>query len=76
MSDFVDRFREWLAEGIEAGFCGPIVCAAHDGIPTTSAEDEAIWESEEDICLPVMRAYDSVATRKAVEANHGPTSWR
>lgn len=70
------RFQEWLSTGIAAGFCGPIVCATHDSIPTTAGEDELIWDHGEDICIPCIRPYASILERKEVEANHGPTQWR
>lgn len=68
-------FEVWLAYGQQNNFIGPIVCALHDGIPTTSAEDEALFDDWEP-CLPIMRVYRDIPEAKAVEANHSPSQWR
>lgn len=47
-------FDEWLAEGIEAGFCTRPVCDTHDGVPWTDEEAEQ-WEEGWDPCAPVVR---------------------
>lgn len=68
-------FDEWIRFGFEQGFCSPPVCATHDGIPTSRVEDE---ETEEGIdgCWHVVRLYDDVAHRKAVEANSFAVTYR
>jgi len=70
-----DVFNQWMAQGIREGFCGPPVCALHDGAPTTAEEDEALWEGEEP-CYHVVRMYRDEATKAAVEDNHAPSTWR
>lgn len=67
-------FDEWLKAGLNAGWCGPSVCITHDGLPTTSTEDEAFDDG--DPCVHIIRLYDNTATKKAVEANHSPSRWR
>ncbi|MGA0710164.1 MAG: hypothetical protein ACO3O7_05700 [Ilumatobacteraceae bacterium] len=75
MTHDLDDFALWIEYGITSGYCGPIVCFDHDGIPTTSAEDEVIEEYGE-ICIPIVRVYADRATAKGVEANHAPSMWR
>ena len=67
-------YHEWLEAGLNAGWCGPAVCITHDGLPTTSTEDEAF--DMEDPCVHIIRLYEDIATKKAVEANHSPSVWR
>lgn len=62
---------DWLHYGIANGWCGPPVCANHDGIPTTASEDD-----DEDVCLHVLRLYANDEQRRAVEENHSPSVWR
>lgn len=66
---------EWLRYGFSAGFCGPPLCATHDGIGTTQREDA---ESDDggDPCIPVLRLYGSRDTKAEVETNHAPSVWR
>jgi hypothetical protein len=68
-------FESWLQQGYEAGFCGPPVCASHDGIPTTGDED-ADYEDGGDPCQHVIRLYEDADVKAAVEANHSPSRWR
>lgn len=69
------KFNEWLRLGMELGYVGPPVCYTHDGLPTTREEDDS-WEDGEDPCIHVIRAYDSLDTKLAVEENHSPSVWR
>lgn len=46
--------EEWLAYGIEHGFCSEVVCSTHDGIPYTP-EEESEWEAGSDPCAFVVR---------------------
>ena len=71
----IEDFEVWLEYGIISGFCGPIVCADHDGIPMTIVEEET-YERDGEQCLPIVRIYQSLAVAKGVIANHPPTSWR
>lgn len=68
-------FDSWLRFGMEQGWCGPTVCSTHDGIPTTREQDEA-WESGDDLCVFVVRMYESPEEKKSVEENHSPSVWR
>lgn len=67
--------EEWLRTGYQLGFCGPLVCSTHDGVPTTAEEDEE-FEKWEEPCVNVIRVYESPEIKAAVEANHSPTRWR
>lgn len=67
---------EWLAYGHAQGWVGPVVCATHDVVPSTEAEDLAWEDGEEPDCVWVLRAYTSPAEKEAVEANHPPSTWR
>lgn len=75
VEDTDDGRAEWLATGIERGWCGPPVCAQHDGLPST-AEEDAAFETGDDPCLFVVRPYVDEDERTAVEANHSPSIWR
>jgi hypothetical protein len=66
---------EWVAVGVAKGYCGPIVCSTHDGIPTTLAEDEAFDEGD-DPCVPVVRMYACPDEKHEVESNHSASVWR
>ena len=68
------NFDDWLAQGMEAGFCGPAVCYTHDGVPTSEAEDDEFEQG--DPCLHVLRLYPDEETKEAVEDNHAPSTWR
>ena len=70
----IEDFDDWLALGIERGFCGPPVCSTHDGIPT-SEEEDLEWE-EYDPCVHVIRPYTGPEHKAAVEENHSPSTWR
>lgn len=76
MGHDADDFEDWWRDGYERGFCGPPVCATHDGVPTTSTEDQLLFEEGEDVCLHIVRLYTDLAQAKAVVANHAPSAWR
>lgn len=67
-------FDEWLQIGLTNGWCGPAVCAIHDGLPTSAAEDAELDES--DPCVHVIRLYEDAEVKAAVEENHSPSIWR
>jgi len=50
------EFREWLRVGVERGWCSEPVCATHDGLPRTDAEDQA-WEDGWDPCEHAVRLW-------------------
>jgi len=68
-------YDEWAAFGLKQGWAGPAVCSTHDGIPTTAEEDDMFDEGDEP-CVHVLRLYEDVQVRDAVEANHSPSVWR
>lgn len=67
-------FDDWLKLGYENGWCGPVVCYTHDGIPTSHEED--IEFDDSDPCIHIIRMYDRPETKTAVEENHSPSLWR
>lgn len=74
MSDPSD-FETWLAQGWTAGYVGPPICATHDGVPTSEAEDEQV-EDGDDPCVHVLRLYADPQEKRAVESSHSPSVWR
>jgi hypothetical protein len=68
-------FEEWLQQGLSSGFCGPAVCLPHDGLPQTIEEDEE-FDNGGDPCIHILRLYEDLETKKAVEENHSPSIWR
>lgn len=65
-------FDSWVQHGMDSGWCGPPVCATHDGVPTSADEDD--WDF--DICVHLIRLYADSENRLAVEENHSPSVWR
>lgn len=45
-----ELFDEWLAIGIEKGWCSPVFCWTHDAPPTSEAEDAEIEDGGE-VCM-------------------------
>lgn len=70
----IDNFNEWLAIGMKNNWVGPAICYTHDGLPTTVDEDDEFEEG--DPCIHILRLYDSMEMRLAVEHNHSPSEWR
>lgn len=68
-------FEEWLNYGRYRGFCSAAVCATHDGVPSTEAED-AEWENDGEPCVLIIRPYMDGDEKAAVEANFPPAVWR
>lgn len=68
-------FNEWVTYGLEHKFCGPIVCATHDGVPSSEEEDMQ-WEEGQDPCQPVIRVYHDELEAMLIEQNHAPSQWR
>jgi hypothetical protein len=67
--------EEWLKYGWERGYCGPALCATHDGFPTDPEEEEALDEGY-DPCMHLVRLYEDHEQRRRIEENHSPTQWR
>lgn len=49
--------HEWLEYGVEKGYCTPVCCATHDGIPDTEEEQKA-WDEGYDPCAPIVRLWE------------------
>jgi hypothetical protein len=69
------EFEEWLQQGISNGFCGPAICYPHDGLPMSEQEDEA-YDAGDDPCIHIIRLYEDLEIKKAIEENHSPSIWR
>jgi hypothetical protein len=69
-------FDEWLQEGLSLGFCGPAICYPHDGLPMTANEDESYSIGDNDPCIHILRLYEDLEIKKAVEDYHSPSVWR
>ena len=69
------KFDEWIAAGIDGGWCGPPVCSTHDGIPSSAGEDE-LFDDGDDICIHIIRLYENDHVRDSVQQNHSPSIWR
>lgn len=67
---------EWLQLGLDNRWCGPPVCATHDGIPSSAEEDEEGEEHGEPPCIHIVRMYEDEDVAKAIEENHSPSVWR
>ncbi len=68
-------FDEWIAYGIEKGWCGPPVCYTHDGLPM-SEQEYAEFDEGQDPCTHVVRMYEDIDMKKEIEDNHSPSQWR
>ena len=51
-------FDEWLAQGIEKGFCTESFCSTHDVAPMTQTEADEFDEGG-DPCVHVVRLGDT-----------------
>ena len=40
-------YNQWIAIGIDNGWCGPAICYVHDGLPMTRDEQEDLIDGEE-----------------------------
>jgi hypothetical protein len=68
-------FDEWIAYGIEKGWCGPPVCYTHDGLPM-SEQEYAEFDEGQDPCTHIVRMYEDIDMKKSIEENHSPSQWR
>lgn len=69
------EYREWIELGMTNGWCGPVVCYTHDGMPSSEHEDDAYYEGD-DICLHIVRMYENQEHKEQVEEHHSPSMWR
>lgn len=70
-----DSFDEWLRYGFNKGWCGPAVCEMHDGVPMSEQEGQA-FDAGYDPCIHIIRLYEDLTVKAAVEAAHSPSQWR
>lgn len=49
-------FNEWVAFGVEKGWCSFPVCETHEGLPLTPEEEDE-WAKGHDPCTPAMRLW-------------------
>ena len=68
-------FEEWIKIGINEGWCGVPVCETHDGLPMSKAEEDEVWDGN-DMCIHVIRLYESREQADAVNADFIPYKWR
>jgi hypothetical protein len=52
----VEEFHDWLKVGIDKKWVSDLVCATHNGLPNTEAEERE-WEEGFDPCVPGMRVW-------------------
>ena len=52
-----DMFLDWLAFGVDKGWCSEVVCSTHDGLPPLDDDEEEQWEAGYDPCVPAVRIY-------------------
>lgn len=75
-SETESSFDEWLAYGMSKRWVGPIVCDTHDGVPCSESEAHALWDGNDDICISIIRVYESDQHADEVERDHTPSQWR
>jgi hypothetical protein len=68
-------FNDWISVGIASGWCGPVVCATHDGTPSSESEDAELIEGM-DPCQHIIRVYEDNEMKAAVESYYQPYKWR
>ena len=51
-------FKDWLNEGISAGYCSVPYCQHREGIPATEEEAKAQINDPEGVCLWSVRVLD------------------
>lgn len=68
-------FEEWLRFGWERGWVSAPVCQTHDGTPMSESEDEDMWDGG-DMCIHIIRLYESELHKRQVEKNSAPAKWR
>jgi len=50
----LSTLKGWLKHGIDAGFCGEVLCIQHEGTPFTEIEAAAL-DRGDDPCVVVVR---------------------
>lgn len=68
-------FEYWAELGWLAGWCSPPVCVTHDGLPTSDEEEEQMMDGD-DICVHVIRLYDSGQQASQVIDANPAVAWR
>lgn len=54
--DLENDFEAWITHGINRRWISDIVCATHEGLPSTE-EEEKEWEEGFDPCVPGIRVW-------------------
>jgi hypothetical protein len=47
---------EWVAYGVERGYCTEAVCQTHDGATLSEGEQDG-FEEGDDPCVPIVRLW-------------------
>lgn len=68
-------FDDWMKIGVLAGWVSPPVCFTHDGLPVSVTEDAEFTDGS-DPCIHIVRCYESLDVKEAVEAYSLQTKWR
>lgn len=57
-------FAQWLAMGVEQGFCSDLYCENHDGVHRDDMDEYQKYfkeyEGERDFCWAVVHVYEGV----------------
>ena len=53
---YLPSLEEWLALGRDMGYCSEVVCATHQGVPSTPEERDR-WDDGYDPCEMVVRIW-------------------
>lgn len=67
-------FEDWVTYGMAEGWVGPAVCYTHDGLPMSAEEVDEFEEG--DPCISIIRLYNDLDHKEAVEREHSPSLWR
>lgn len=71
----VTSFDDWVAIGLDNGWCSVPLCDTHDGLPLTQEQIDLISDGD-DICVHVLRLYDNRQEKIDAEADHTPSHYR
>lgn len=63
------NYSQWAKYGVDKGWATPSLCATHDGIPHTEAEDNE-WEEGGDPCIHVIRLIEDPKDLDYIKRNN------
>ena len=69
------NFNQWLKYGLKHDWCSPPVCEIHEGTPLSESESNE-FENGSDPCIHVIRLYNDIEMKNAVEANSCFSNWQ